>query len=407
MLRALSVVAQFGEPLISNCTDGILLTLWKRKSNQTIINQSKHWFYSNPPSWSSFMSRSVDSSNLHIQVCIDHRNKSTVSNTIIHQPFSIPFYDSVSISEEFIDSPPVNSRKRREILVASLVIFLFIFVFSTLIWYYYTNPNIECGKRIVAYYRGWGGRKVSDGQLSKLTHVICSSAVLNSQRNVSFGSKSREDAFSELVENSRKVNPGLKVIVSIGGGSQKSVDLMIESEGHENSTVPQSILSFLERYQADGVEFQWKHWPKDETNHQLLILRKIREVLPARYLLTLSLSSSEFPTTDYLTLDDLLNLVDFVSLTSFDYSASPGPFAPIASKSSQRNVEHTSKSYYCQTKQWEKINMGVAFYGRSWKNVLEPVHQMNETWTSENLDGDSVQWRKILKKADIFCSRMG
>ena len=75
---------------------------------------------------------------------------------------------------------------------------------------------------------------MSDGQLSKLTHVICSSAVLNSQRNVSFGSKSREDAFSELVENSRKVNPGLKVIVSIGGGSQKSVDLMIESEGHEN-----------------------------------------------------------------------------------------------------------------------------------------------------------------------------
>ena len=146
------------------------------------------------------------------------------------------------------------------------------------------------------------------------------------------------------------------------------------------------------------MEFQWKHWPKDETNHQLLILKKIREVLPARYLLTLSLSSSEFPTTDYLTLDDLLNLVDFVSLTSFDYSASPGPFAPIASKSSQRNVEHTSKSYYCQTKQWEKINMGVAFYGRSWKNVLEPVHQMNETWTSENLDGDSVQWRKILKK---------
>ena len=76
---------------------------------------------------------------------------------------------------------------------------------------------------------------MSDEQLRKLTHVIFSSAVLDSLGNVSFGSNSREDAFTELVENSRKVNPALKVIVSIGGGSQKSVDLMIEfNEAHKN-----------------------------------------------------------------------------------------------------------------------------------------------------------------------------
>ncbi|EGT59071.1 hypothetical protein CAEBREN_32073 [Caenorhabditis brenneri] len=306
-------------------------------------------------------------------------------------------------------------RKRNEILAISIVVFLFILTFSALAWYFYANPRIDpshCGERLAGYYRGWGGRKVSDSQLEKLTHVIYSSAVMDTNGNVTFGNK--EELFMELQNKSRSVNPDLKVLVAIGSGSYKSVDFMVETE--KNETFIHSITSFISKYDIDGVELQWKHYPGSVASKQLQLIRNLRAALinladsqnrTSPYVLAVSLPSTEWPSNNGVSLDHLLEHVDFVNVASFDYSISPGPFAPLYSTNhtkdkhfskDTKNVDYTLKSQACQTKQWSKINMGVGFYGRSWKNVLEPDQVRNElAWTSGSMDikGDTVQWRNL------------
>ncbi|CAL2046220.1 unnamed protein product [Caenorhabditis brenneri] len=302
-----------------------------------------------------------------------------------------------------------NRRKRNEILAISIVVFLFVLTFSALAWYFYANPRIDpshCGKRLVGYYRGWGGKKVSDSQLEKLTHVIYSTAVMNTNGNVTFGNK--EELFMELWNKSRSVNPDLKVLVAIGTGSYKSLDFMVETE--KNGTFIHSIISFISKYDIDGVELQWKHYPGSVASKQLQLIQDLRTALinlagsqnrTNPFVLAISLPSTEWPSNNGVSLDQLLEQVDFVNVASFDYSLSPGPFAPLYSTNhtkDTKNVDYTLKSLACQTEHWSKINMGVGFYGRLWKNVSEPAQVQNETkWMPENLDtkGNTIQWRNL------------
>ncbi|CAO4381079.1 unnamed protein product [Caenorhabditis nigoni] len=175
-------------------------------------------------------------------------------------------------------------------------------------------------------------------------------------------------------------------MVAIGKGSLASMDFLIEPE-FSNGTWSKSILNFVEKYEIDGIEIQWRSWPKEETMHALQIIQNIRKGLnqlaesknrSEPYLLALAFPSSSWINRDFLKLDDLLDTVDFINVANF----------PERRFSQNYSRKPTMESFACATEKRDKINMDLEFYGKVWKNstVTEDVF-----WTIRK----PVPWREI------------
>lgn len=248
--------------------------------------------------------------------------------------------------------------------------------------------------RIVAYVAGWSMPAVVPAD--KLTHVNFAFARIDPAGRVVFEDPRYAAAVASLVAL-KSLNPGLKVLVSVGGWQAEGFSDAALTDA-SRARFAASAVEFLRRYRLDGIDLDWeypgqgiagiKFRAADRQNFTLL-LRAVRRALDAasaadgrgeRYLLTIASADREY--FDHTEMDRLHVELDWINVMAYDFFNSltrttghhAGLYASEFAAPADRNADASIAQHLATGIPPEKLVLGVAFYGRRFEGV-DPLHE--------------------------------
>lgn len=241
-------------------------------------------------------------------------------------------------------------------------------------------------KYILAPYLVDGGfDTVRVNDVINMTHLYYSFAVIRDGKVDSSHLKN-----IDKLELLKKINPKLKILLSIGGWSAGGFsEAAFTQQGRE--LFAETACEIVEKYNLDGLDIDWEYpssdqagiaaHPDDKQNFTLMLkeLRKYLDNITAKtsikQLLTIAVGASE----DYITGTDMKEAVkylDYVNLMTYDMR---GGFTDITGHHTnlyyQKGIDEgpsavrTVRIFNQAGVPVEKMILGSAFYGRCWKNV--------------------------------------
>lgn len=247
-----------------------------------------------------------------------------------------------------------------------------------------TNDSINHFE-IIAYATANTG-EISTETTRQLDEIIYSFLHL---KDDSLEVNEKSNDYLTYLSSLKKVNPDLKVLVSLGGwgGCKTCSDVFSNQEGRKHFT--ESLKSVLNKYNADGIDLDWEYpaiegfpdhafKPEDRHNFTLLV-QELREALgPDR---VISFAAGGFP--EYLKNSiewkEVMAVVDHVNIMSYDIvngnSTKTGHHTSLFSTTSQKTSVKSSVDYLDSLGvPKEKMVIGAAFYGRVWENVKDTLN---------------------------------
>ncbi len=270
------------------------------------------------------------------------------------------------------------------------------------------KPKVS-GKKLktVGYVAGFRDFDFSKIQAKKLTHINYAFAnIIDGE--VRFGGKTaaneadlKEDDIKSL-HDLKKINPELKILVSVGGWTWSTHFSDVALTDSSRKIFAKSAVDFLKKYKLDGIDLDWEypnqtgagnpHRPEDIENFTLL-LKEVKGHLDRqskidgkpyndKYLLTIATGGDQ-AYIDNTNLGDAQKYLDFINIMTYDaynglhsttghhanlFPADGDP--AVKAKGEEVKSAVTSVQGHIDTGvPAEKINLGLAFYGRLWKGV--------------------------------------
>ncbi|UYV73398.1 Cht9, partial [Cordylochernes scorpioides] len=182
--------------------------------------------------------------------------------------------------------------------------------------------------------------------------------------------------------NLRKENPNLSTLIAIGGWNEGSVKYSNMVSSKENRTIfVDSVLSFLEKYEFDGLDMDWEYpanrggKPEDKENYILLLKELQAAFAPQGYLLTAAVSAGQKTIDTAYNISEVAKYLDFINLMAYDFHGSwetiAGHNAPLYGKADDSdymkilNVDYAINYWLSHGAPASKIIMGMGTYGRS------------------------------------------
>jgi chitinase len=243
---------------------------------------------------------------------------------------------------------------------------------------------------IIGYVAGWKDINPDEIPAEKLTHINYAFADVANGIVTHMEGKAERDSINFLkLQELKKRNPELKILVSIGGWTHSKgfSDAVLTEESRKTLTA--SGIDFMLKYNLDGLDFDWEYpalqvdnnvvRPEDRENF-VAMLKSFREALDSlgkvqnRHFLS-TIASGGF--RKYLELNNLAEAqkhLDFINIMAYDfYTAgddSTGHHANLfPSGAKGRSADTAVKEHIEFGVPAEKIVLGVPFYGRMWKGV--------------------------------------
>jgi chitinase len=296
---------------------------------------------------------------------------------------------------------------------------LFLIILSSLCWQC-NNPKpsekkalenkpkvTEKKLKTVGYVAGYRDFDFSKIQAEKLTHINYAFANIIDGK-VCFGGKTasneadlKEDDIKSL-HDLKKINPDLKILVSVGGWTWSTHFSDVALTNSSRKIFAKSAVDFLIEYKLDGIDLDWEypnqtgagnpHRPEDKENFTLL-LKEVRKHLDKqsekdgrpnedKYLLTIATGGDQAYVNN-TNLGDAQKYLDFINIMTYDayngLHTTTGHHANLfpangdpAVKAKGEEVKSALTSVQGHIDAGvpvEKINLGLAFYGRLWKGV--------------------------------------
>ena len=256
--------------------------------------------------------------------------------------------------------------------------------------------------RVIAYVAGWSMPPVIHP--GKLTHINFAFAHINGGGRVDFDNPDSALALKYLLAL-KKQNPGLKVIISVGGWEADGFSDAALTEASRN-TFAQSVVMLLQLHNVDGIDLDWeypgqgvagiKHRPEDKQNFTLL-LKTVRERLDAasdaekrsgsdRF--TLSIASADREYFEYTEMSRLHVFLDWLNIMSYDFYNSltsttghhAGLYASAFAAPTDRNADASVRQHIAAGIPPHKLVLGVAFYGRGFAGAKPINNGLNQPY---------------------------
>ncbi|HZF26212.1 MAG TPA: glycosyl hydrolase family 18 protein [Steroidobacteraceae bacterium] len=250
--------------------------------------------------------------------------------------------------------------------------------------------------RIVAYIMSW--TTPPDIHPEKLTHINFAFGRIDRDGKVVLPHPGVAAQLAQLRALKTR-NPGLKIIISVGGWTAEGFSDAASSTASRN-VFANSAVALLREHELDGIDLDWeypgqsvagiKSRPGDKHNFTLL-LKTLREQLDRasaedgrtagnHYLLTIASADREY--FDYTEMEKLHVYLDWLNVMTYDFFNSLTPTtghhaglyrSPFAAPT-DRNADASVKQHLAAGIPADKLVLGVAFYGRGFAGV-SPLHR--------------------------------
>lgn len=240
---------------------------------------------------------------------------------------------------------------------------------------------------VVGYYAGWAayqGYTPDKIPTGRFTHINYAFAAIDPAKNaVVLTDPATDKANLAALRALRDRQPGLKLLISVGGWDDSTYFSDIASTAARRTAFARSCVDFVLTYGLDGVDLDWEypvsggasgttHRPQDKQNFTLL-LQEIRNMLDSQgrqdgktYCLTIAGGADR----GYLRQIEpaaVAELVDYVFLMAYDYTgrwdSRTGLNAPLS------GVEDSVDAWLGQGVPPEKLVLGMPLYGWAFQGV--------------------------------------
>jgi chitinase len=277
----------------------------------------------------------------------------------------------------------------------SLAVLLLLTVFCGI------NQGQTQKKYYVVGYLGAFGSPINVDQIEakKLTHINYAFANCKDSMAV-FDNIKNDTANLRKLNSLKKINPNLKVLISVGGGSRSRFfsDAVLTPTSRVLFT--KSCIDMVRKYDLDGLDIDWEYpgqrggnnnvfrEVEDKRNFTLMWieLRKELDKLTTqtgrKYWLTGAFNVSK-AYTDHVELSEVAKYMDFINLMTYDFS---GPnstvghhtnlynYGPLGPRSADKGI----RDYISMGVPPEKLLPGVAFYSRGVRSTTTKNNGLGE-----------------------------
>ena len=234
---------------------------------------------------------------------------------------------------------------------------------------------------VTAYYAG-DTVQIRSYDPNQLTHIIFSFCHLKGNRLL-VDDKKDTATIQQLVEL-KKINPSLKVLLSLGGwgGCATCSDVFSTDGGRKEFAA--SVKELNDYFGTDGIDLDWEYpavqgypghtfKPDDKPNFTALVLA-LRNSLGLKNEISFAAGGFQKFVDDAIEWEPVMKIVDRVNLMSYDlvhgYSTTTGHHTALYSTSQQKeSADNAIKALIENGVPAGKIVIGAAFYAREWENV--------------------------------------
>ncbi|WP_368562999.1 glycoside hydrolase family 18 protein [Pseudoxanthomonas sp. UTMC 1351] len=214
----------------------------------------------------------------------------------------------------------------------------------------------------------------------------------------------------------REANPDLKVLLSIGGWGAGNFSEAALTEA-ARARFADTAVELVRKHDLDGLDIDWEypahpgpgisHRPEDKQNFTRMLIA-IREKLDAlsttnsgrRYLLTIAAADGE--AAKGLEIAKIARILDWINLMTYDFYGSLTPttghhaslYRSSTAAPDSRNTQKAVDEFIKAGAPPRKINIGLAFYGRTFGDVAVEQHGLHQRFGS---DGGFISWQEIAR----------
>jgi len=236
-------------------------------------------------------------------------------------------------------------------------------------------------KAVIAYYSG-GLERLDSFNARSMTHIIYCFGHLEGNK---LKLKGRKDTLLiQKMVAMKKVNPQLKVLLSLGGwgGCEPCSDVFSTEKGRSDFAL--SVKELNQYFKADGIDLDWeyptipghpghRYAPEDKANFTVLIA-ELRKTLGKRQIITFAAGGTQKYLEQSVDWKGVMPYVDYVNLMTYDlvggYSTVTGHHTALYSTPSQKESTDNCVQYLIKLGlDPAKLILGAAFYGRVWEGV--------------------------------------
>ncbi len=243
-----------------------------------------------------------------------------------------------------------------------------------------TTKNTKSDLEIIAY------ATASNGEISKETTLQLDEIIYSflHLKGDSLEVNEKSDEYLIYLSSLKKINPDLKVLVSLGGwgGCKTCSDVFSTEEGRKHFT--ESLKSVLNEYNADGIDLDWEYpviegypghqfMPEDKRNFTLLV-KELREELGQEKIISFAAGGFKNYLENSIDWNEVMPFLDHVNIMSYDMvnggSPKTGHHTSLYSTENQESSVDFAVRYLDSVGvPSDKMVIGAAFYARIWEEV--------------------------------------